>query len=288
MVALDFTTMDNSMLSYFKYSARLFQVEEVYFIHIIKMFALPKMIMGEWGPMMQPDYSVDNLCKKQIAEQIKAYNLPLPADKIHCVVHEGRPVAEIAAWSEKHMVDLVIFGNKKIHQGSGITSRRMAHRLKSSMLFIPEKFTTPIQKITVLFDFSTDSIKALLAAIKMYNRIDGVQIRALHVQESTGSQLYPSIGSSQEITALTRERTLAAFDKFIDENGIDKNLVDFVLIDQTDGSLAQTLIEYLSIRPSDLVIMGSVGHSQGHNLLYGSTTESFVDAYLASPILVIR
>jgi len=288
MMALDFTKMDKSLLSYFKYISAFLGVDEVYFIHIVKMFSIPKLVRSQFGSIMAPDFTIDETCTRQLEQEIGEFNLPIQDGNMFCIVKEGRPVDELVTWSEEHRVNLVIVGNKETHEGSGITSRRVAHRINCNMLFVPERSKTPIDDITVLLDFSEHSIKAIESAILFHNKLNHLKIRVVHIQENVGSFMYPTTNTGTNVTSMMRERTLAAFEKLMSENNIDKNLVEFVLIDQETSSISRTLKEYLELRPTDLVIMGSAGHGKGRNLLYGSTTESFVDSYLESPILVVR
>ncbi len=288
MIALDFSKLDSTILAYFKYISSSLGIEDAHFIHMVKTMSIPKLVMTEWNTILKHDNSIVETCNNLLKKEIAQFNLPLNKAHIHCHVHEGNPTNGLVVWSKEHNVDLVVVGNKQSHEGSGITSRRMAHRLDCSMLFIPENSMTPINEITVFFDFSKESIEALLFALSFHNKIADLKIKAIHVQEGTKSNLYPFSKKNISSTTLLREKTLAAFDKLIEEHQINEKEIEFVIIEQEKGSIAQTLIEYLNIRPTDLVIMGSIGHNKGHNIVFGSTTESFVDLYLKSPILTIR
>ncbi|NNE29656.1 MAG: universal stress protein [Saprospiraceae bacterium] len=288
ITALDFSTMDDSVIRYIRYWNSLFQLEKVYFMHIIKDLSHPKSVELEFHKIFHPDSPLDEKLRHEMSQHVERLMPKTPDLETTYEVHEGSPVEKMLHWADVKNIDLVVFGRKKVSEGSGLTPRRMAHRLDTNILFVPEKTKEPIRRVVVPLDYSEHSLRALETALALQKRIPGLKIEGLHVIEMMPVDHYPANTAYQHYAKLMKEANEKAYLKMTEDKGIEEGTVEKVFVENTPHTVPKALNDHLRANPCDLVIIGAKGHSALRNFFFGSTTERFIDLYDESPVLIIR
>ena len=288
ITALDLSVIDPAVIRYLSQIADDFQMQQFYFMHIVKDLTRPENVELDFHRLFSPDHPLDEKIKASIQKEVGLHFDDAGDYSLEVEVHEGKPYKKLLHWAEVKNADLVVVGRKQESAGSGITSRRLAHNLKCSMLFVPEIIPETIKKIVVPTDFSEDSARALKGAIDIARQSKDVEVLAIHVIETFGADNYPGSLEYPMYVQRIRQAHASAFEEMLGKYGIDETKVKPVFLDDPALNIASQLDLYLSKNPADLVMMGAQGHSRFENFLYGSVTEQFVDRCDNVPILVVR
>lgn len=287
--ALDLSALDQQIIALGNMLAPVFDMKQFYFMHIADDLTQPKEEDLYFHRLHSPDYPLDEKIKANIQKEVGLTIEPPLAYGITVEVHEGKPYKKLLHWATVKNADLVIVGRKEESSGSGITAKRLAHNLSSSILIVPERLAPAIQKIVVPVDFSDQSIKALQAAVRVAKKLtQEVEVVALHVIETVSLDQYPGNFGYLEHMEKMRTSSKASYEKMLRDHAIQYEGLQVVYLEDPILSISSQIKGYLDETPSDLVVMGATGHTHFENFLYGSVAEQLVDRYTASPILVLR
>ena len=115
-VALDFTKMDSSILSYTRFLSTIFQPKKIHFINVIKEVETSTYLSGEflgYSNLLVIDQKL--MLEHRVSEHFKGSSVPF-----ECHVNSGAPFDEVINLVLNKKVDLVITGRKKTLKGLGI------------------------------------------------------------------------------------------------------------------------------------------------------------------------
>ena len=285
LIASDLSEMDDRLLSFVKLLSNHVKIEKVYLCHIIPNMLVPANVDLEFHKMFTTGYPIDEKVKDVLLsksnEQFGASDF-----KVDIEVVEGKAYTKLLEMIKLKEIDLLVVGNKEESEGSGITTRRLARNVKCNVLFVP--ITTPetINNILVPLDFSEYSIRALKTALQMGK--DKASVTALNIISLLLTDHYYGLSMNSKYRKSIIDMAWEAFDELqkIDDLKGNSFHKDVVINDYTNVSTQ--LKDYLQKKEFDMVVLGAKGHSVFENFLMGSVTESFVNSYSKTPILIIR
>jgi nucleotide-binding universal stress UspA family protein len=181
LVALDFSEMDDQLISYSRLLSELLELEKIYFIHVIPDFFFPnqsEMRLAEGAMISMP---IDEFVKEKLSKKVnKAFSNNPNELSTSVDVVEGSPYDKILNWVSYKQIDLLIVGRKQKSGGSGITALRVAHRADCNTIFVPENADLAPSKIMVPIDFSKTSADALRMALNFKNILPETVVEAVH------------------------------------------------------------------------------------------------------------
>ncbi|MCB0630933.1 MAG: universal stress protein [Saprospiraceae bacterium] len=288
MIALDLSPMDETLLKFTRLAHDLFELEKLYFVHIIPDFISPKNEDLDFHNQFSTDSPLDEALKSRLEEKVLTFFRKKDQDKLAVEVIEGRPYQQLAKWAEVKDIDLLIFGKKKKSAGSGITAKRAARQIGCHLFMIPETDQLEINRMLVPMDFSDNSVRALLQALSVRELFPEVKIEIIHLVRTLTADHYYGLTQSAAYRAEAVLAARKAYDKILEENEISEEEAPLIIQDDDYGNVYRQLWEYSREDEPDLVIIGAQGHSAMHHFLYGSVTEDFVDYCEDIPILVVR
>lgn len=287
LVATDLTEMDDKLLSFVRQISERVKIEKIYLTHIIPNMLVPANAELAFHKMFSSGYPIDEKVRDVLLGKSSQYFEGTDIDVAFEVV-EGKAYQKLLEMIELKNIDLLVVGNKEQSEGSGITARRIARKAKCNILFIPENIPEKINEILVPIDFSKNSARALKNALSLSN--GNTLVTAVNIIQMLHTDYYTGLAMNIDFRESMREKAIDAFDDFQLEYVSNKDrdrLKTEVVINETDNVTTQ-LKDYLRRHKFDLIVMGAKGHTLFELFLMGSVTESFVDSYAKTPVLVIR
>ncbi len=287
IVGLDFTEIDDDLISYTKFMHSLLSFEKIHFFHVI-----PNLLgINDTSGALREHYSIvepiDEQVKNNLEEKVKRVFHSAPSAEVEIDVFHGSPYRKMIELIETCQADLLIVGKKRIN-GSGITPRRIAHHVKCNILYVPEQVEAAIERIMVPTDFSKLTGDAIRTALIIKSKLPETKITNLHLVRRLPSDYYFGLDQNSGYVDLMVDAAQSAYQKMMDDEGIPVEDCEEVHMNDDYGNVARHLEEYARQKSIDLVIMGAKSHSVIGNLFIGSTTERFVEYCRSVPVLLVR
>ncbi|PHN01699.1 universal stress protein [Flavilitoribacter nigricans] len=288
VVALDMSEVDQSILKMTDLARDIFELNKLYFIHIIPDFGAPQDPDLVFHNKFTTDVPVDEAVEKKLQQSIDRHIRHRKSLETAIEVIEGKPYRKLAHWAEVKDANLLIFGKKRKSTGSGITARRAARQVGCNLFLIPENPPSTINRILVPMDFSENSVRALEQALLVRKHYPEAGIQVVHLIRTLTADHYYGLSQVASYRAEALLAARKAYDKILEQLSVSEAEVPIVFLDDHYGNVFRHLWEYTEEEQPDLVIIGAQGHSAMHHFLYGSVTEDFVDYCEGIPILVVR
>lgn len=284
MVGLDFTQMDNELISYAALLSAELQVQKVFFIHVEKSLELPPELMRG---LERHDIPVDEGMREQIDSKVRPAFDGIPTE-VEILVEEGAPLKQLLHWSKIKDVDLVLVGRKLRLSGSGILAQKLLRTGHLSVLFVPEAFEPRLNRVVVSVDFSEYSDMALDRVIHSALSKPNMKVSCLHVyQVPTG---YRTLGMSYEefderMKGFAREK----FEKLMSRFPELQNRAELILVRQGDSDdIGELVVMEAKRAKADLLVIGAKGMSAAALFVIGSVTEKVLRYDMDVPLLVFK
>ena len=288
MAALDLTPNDEALLTFSSYLSRPFQMEKIYFLHIIPDFTQPGEMDEELRQILQPVLPVDEQIRDRLKKEVEAhFGEPSGVEQFVDVV-EGKPYQKMIHWVDVKNVELLIAGNKKVNKGAGIAVRRVARNAPCNVLFVPENTRPSIRRIMVPVDFSDNSSRALRVATDLKKNLPDVTVTTVHIVPQPAAVYYAPEFNDPRFSKLLMQTARESQISFMQKNRIAEEGVKEEFIEDTYANIPRHIAEYAQTHGFDLIIMGATGHSAFNNLFFSSLTESMIERCKETSILVVR
>lgn len=280
IVGLDFTTMDMGILLYTQSLSALLDPEEIIFVNVQKE--------DMWNPYIGNErLNYDKIVKEEkrlILENKVEQFFETKSTTIQVKVLKGEPFSEMTELAERQCSDLVIVGKKRKSNGSGILSIRLSKALNSNFLLVPEYVKPKFENVLVSSDFSEYSALGLKQALELKHEVDGLEINIFNGFDLPSG--YSKSGKSQnEFEAIMLENTEKVLDHWSRELGHSGQQI---LRSTENKSVTQLLLDTARDTDTNLIIMGSRGHSTASRILLGSHTWKLVRQNEDFPLLIVK
>ncbi|MEQ9438890.1 MAG: universal stress protein [Cyclobacteriaceae bacterium] len=290
MVGLDTTEMDSSLIQFASFLARTGSAEYVHFVNVIKRTQLPAKLRQEFPDLLEKA-RIDR--RRELEKKvIEHFDLTLPV-KVKISVEEGAmPSKEILKLADKFNIDAIVVGRKEVIKGSSVVTQRLARRATCSLLIVPERQYSSVEKIMVATDFTKESVAALNEAIAVakYEQAMGnpIEIICHHAYEVPVGYHY-SGKSFEECGDVMLEHAKQKYGKFmkkVDEQGV-KITSSFSLVKNED--VVSNIYETAREQNVDCMVIGGKGKSAPTALFpIGTTTEKLISKDTEIPLLIVR
>lgn len=289
LVALDLSAMDQSILRYTHFVSGILGLKKIYFVHIIPNLLIPADVDLAFHQMFSVDFPIDEKVQETLQAHVEEVFGP-SSNGIEMAIEviEGQPYHKLIHWSKVKSVDLLITGMKTKSEGSGITSRRVAHNARCNVLFVPEQPRTVLKKIMVPIDFSDNSARALQMALRFKQHLPETEIQAVHLIHMLSTVYYTGLDQNPSYRKTLLDAAEKSWKAMVEKHQLPAAEIRKVYIEDAYGNVSRHLTEYVAAEEADLVLMGAQGHTALQNLIYGSVTERFVQRCRKQPILVVR
>lgn len=291
MVGLDATPMDKTLIQFASFLAHTTSAEEVYFVNVIKSAQLPSALRKEFPNMMESAIrDRKKMLEKMVIEHFDLTKLDI---KVKISVEQGNlPSKSILKLAGKHDIDAIVVGRKKNLKGSSVVTQRLARRATCSLLIVPEKEYSTMNRIMVATDFSKESLAALKEAISVASKglHEGrdVEIICHHVYQVPSGYHYTG-KSYEECDTVMRNNAEKNYEKFIrkvDTQNI--SIKPLFSLDRNDNAVAVIYERALELN-IDCIVIGGKGKAASTDFFpIGTNTEKLISRDTHIPLLIVR
>ncbi len=288
LTTLDMSELDDLLVDYTLKMAKYLDAKTIYGAHIIPVILIPNFIKLDPSNYFLPTAPAVEKIREKVFNEIKTKSGETDLS-IHIKIEEGRPFAKLMKMVNDVKPELLIFGKKEKSEGSGITSKRVAHNAEADLLLVPQSADLNIQKIIVPVDFSENSHRAIqvVQQLKKAMKLNG-KIDLVHVLDASVVEQYASYKIYEELNTLLPKVANQQFQKFINQYGLDESNFNLIYKMTEGGNIANTLLEFAEQEDYQLIVMGAKGHSYFSNFVFGSVAETLIDLTHELPIMIIR
>ncbi len=288
LVALDLSKMDLLLIKYVNWLAENFGCEKISLVHIFPNVFLPQNVEVEIQKLFMREKSIDALIFEKIEAEAKEILEKKWLEKTEIFVTQGNPCDQLIRMAKENEVDLLVVGKKKVSRGSGITAKRVARNVCSSVLFVTESEQVNIEQLLVPLDFSENAARALDGAFYLKNNLSKIQITCLNIVELPYLDYYHQDIEYQQIINLFVNTSSDSYVNFMEKYDFDESKIQFEIIENTYSNIPKHIHEYAKEQKAEMIIMGAKGHTVFQNFIFGSVAESLVAHNDEIPTFIIR
>lgn len=289
IVALDNTDFDEKLLSYFTRFTDITFPKKVYFVYVDHNLETPPNLEISYKDEDGKAIPKDELLKRVFTQKVKDSFKNHTEVEFEINILEGKPLDALLHWAKVKDVELLVLGNKRFSEGSGVVAKRIARNTNCAVLFIPETSKENIQEILVPIDFSPYSEAAMNGALQLAKQLkNNGKITAFNVFDVplTG---YPMVNMNYErfvknMAAFKKE----AFESYLNKFDINGTEVSVDYVENDTNNAARHINDYAHKKGFDLIVMGAKGHGLLDRILMGSVAEKLVSYDKEIPVLILR
>lgn len=284
LIGLDTSALDETLIKYTSFIVDHTSAERVEFVNVVKNLNIPTDVIKEFPEL------VENALKERKTKLQESINkLFKPQKKVKLVINVKKGVGgDLLSIAQKSDIDLIIVGQKKTLDGTGVTTLRLARRASCNLLIVPENTEPAAHKFLVPIDFSKHSKLALEQTIDFAIKNDSKpEIICQNVYAVPAGYHYTG-KSFKEFSEIMKKNAQSDFKKFIskvDQRGI--KLSEVYSLD-TNDNLASDIYELADKINPDFIIIGAKGRTAAAALFLGSLAEKMVNEKMNHPLLVVR
>ncbi|MBD8487259.1 universal stress protein [Echinicola sp. CAU 1574] len=286
IVCLDHTEMDEILVKYASFIAKINNTKKVYFTNVIRNLQIPKDILKEFPNLVENMVEERKGQMKAIVE--KRFN---KSDDIAIsyVVKEGQLSKKILKLAHEKSADMILVGRKTTLPGSGVVSQRLARRASCSLMIVPENCKEiKVDKLLVPSDFSDYSKDALEEAIMIAER-NGKHVEIVCQNVFSVPSGYHLTGKSyEEFAEIMKVNAQVNFKKFIRKIDTKNVKIDpMYTIDNNDDPVEDIMNKAKEL-DVDGIIIGAKGRTAATALFIGSIAERLIQLNEDFPLVVTR
>lgn len=285
MVCLDLTEMDEPLLKFTSYIARMMDSDMVYFVHVAQDFDMPEEVRQKYPDLLAP---VDETLEKAVESNVTQYFKAPENCSLEIEIREGNASDKILKIAEQKDVDLLVLGKKIGLAGEGVLPSKIVKVARRSVLMVPEMLPRLMDRILVPVDFSKHSLLALQQAIKIKDTSEEpIQITCMHAYNIPNGW-HKTGKSEKEFGEIMRGHALKNYEKFLKKAGSQYQDIPCRFVLDEDNNPAQKIYRQAVKEQSDIIIMGSKGKTAAASVLMGSISERLADYDKNIPLLVVK
>ncbi|UII25615.1 universal stress protein [Fulvivirga maritima] len=284
LVGLDTSEMDATLVRFASFMADHTSAEKITFVNMVKRLNIPSSVRKEF-PDLEENALKDR--KEKMKAVVKEHFHAEKKVKIIFQVKKGQAPA-ILEIAHKSQTDLIIVGQKKSHETTGVTTLRLARRANCNLLIVPDNAVPNVDKLLVPIDFSNYAKLAVDQTIDFAIRT-GVPSEIICQNVYAVPAGYHYTGKTfEEFGEIMKKNAQDNFQKFIKK--IDKRgltVRDEYALD-TNDNLASDIYDLADSEKVGFVIIGAKGRTAAAALFLGSLAEQMVNEKMNQPLLVVR
>ncbi|WP_413511612.1 universal stress protein [Myroides odoratus] len=278
LIGLDLSEMDNYLIQHAKILNHILDVEQITFIHNLKLGELPK-------ELIQTDQLqlIQKRIVKRVEEQIEKTEIDYTYE-ILVTVENYSEIAFLNVAKQKNY-DLLVLGNKQHLSGNGALANKLVRLLPSATLLVPETFHIPIETVIDAIDFSRYTNTIMLWADRFKNNSKGQRIKhsAVHISKSYWS--YLPMMSEKELDKISLEDIKEKEEKWNKEYS---NYTDIDIIPAKNQNISAALITYAKNKKADLLILGVKGTTGIKDIILGSVANHLLHRPTDTCLLFVK
>jgi len=285
IICLDQTPMDETLVKFATYIAKINQTKKIYFTNIIRNLQIPKEVLKEFPNLIENMVEERKSQMKEVVE--KNWDSEITSE-ISYVVKDGQLAKKVLKLAHEKSADMILVGRKVALPGSGVGSQRLARRASCTLMIVPENSVPKITKILVPSDFSEYSKDALEEAILISER-NGKTIEIICQNVYTIPSGYHFTGKSyDEFAAIMETHAEIKYKKFIRKIDTKGVKITPLYTKDDDDDPVEDIIKKAQEIGAHGIIIGAKGRTAATALFLGSMAERLIQLNDKIPLLVTR
>lgn len=277
--------MDETLVKFATYIAKINQTKKIYFTNIIRNLQIPKEVLKEFPNLIENMVEERKSQMKEVVE--KNWDSEITSE-ISYVVKDGQLAKKVLKLAHEKSADMILVGRKVTLPGSGVGSQRLARRASCTLMIIPENSVPNITKILVPSDFSEYSKDALEEAILISER-NGKTIEIICQNVYTIPSGYHFTGKSyDEFAAIMETHAEIKYKKFIRKIDTKGVKITPLYTKDDDDDPVEDIIKKAQEIGAHGIIIGAKGRTAATALFLGSMAERLIQLNDKIPLLVTR
>ena len=285
IICLDQTPMDETLVKFATYIAKINQTKKIYFTNIIRNLQIPKEVLKEFPNLIENMVEERKSQMKEVVE--KNWDSEITSE-ISYVVKDGQLAKKVLKLAHEKSADMILVGRKVTLPGSGVGSQRLARRASCTLMIVPENSVPKITKILVPSDFSEYSKDALEEAILISER-NGKTIEIICQNVYTIPSGYHFTGKSyDEFAAIMETHAEIKYKKFIRKIDTKGVKITPLYTKDDDDDPVEDIIKKAQEIGAHGIIIGAKGRTAATALFLGSMAERLIQLNDKIPLLVTR
>ncbi len=279
--------MDETLINYTEYIIDILSPQSITVVHVIQDVFTDgiELRKNELNYSQDINDYVKSLLEIRLQEtKLKTHE----AFSFNLEIVKGSPQHVLSEKMQSGDYDILIVGCKKAPWNSGSIIRRVAHNIHEDIMVVPEGVKNDIRHILVPFDFSDNSQRAFEAALKMKQTLKDVLISPVYILPKYRMGYYSVEKESEVFNNYYKQIAVTSWNKYLD--GIGEDMCEYTLkcVNSTNKNTSSLIYESAWDMGVDFIMIGAVGKSNIEKVLFGSTTERFVDLNKEFPLMIIR
>ena len=285
IVCLDQTAMDDTLVKFAYYIAKINQTKKIYFTNIIRNLQIPQEVLKEFPHLIENMVEERKVQMKEVVE--KNWGSAIETE-ISFMVKEGQLAKKILKLSHEKSADMILIGRKVTLPGSGVGTQRLARRASCTLMIIPEGSVPIVNKILVPSDFSDYSKDALEEAILIADRNDK-KIEIICQNVYTVPSGYHFTGKSyEEFASIMKTHAEIQYKKFIRKIDTKGLKIQTIYTRDEDDDPVEDILDKASEVNANVIVIGAKGRTAATALFLGSMAERLIQLNDKIPLLVTR
>jgi nucleotide-binding universal stress UspA family protein len=278
LVALDLSDLDEVLIKYASFMAERLKSRKVYFVHNIKKYEISELFEDQ-----MKDVNLDEVIGDELNEKVEEN---FKGDIEWEVLISEDPYSEslIKYVVEKYGIQLVIVGNKKHENGTGMVSGKLLRLLRCDILAVPRVAQPKIENIWAGTDFSHDSRK-IFAVTEALQEEGSTSLKLVHVY-SVPVQFSPYV-TPESMAPKVEKHVNEKIEKYIKKLEYPKPLEPLVFLGRESGA-AQKIIANIQKSNADLLVVADKGGNTFSPFAVGSVTEELFNSNYGVPLWVVK
>ncbi len=312
LAPIDFSAQDEQIITFLSAIARMVDVEEIFFLHVIPQDHWTK------EPGYSTGQSIEELLESKFATGVAEHFKDHPT-QIHFRIKHGSKAETIVTYAKNKMIDLIAIGKKRFRpdpspkpvpeealkyshpiefltsspivekESSGYLVRKVANISPCSMLIIPENLPATISHVIVPVDFNDASKVAMEKAYEIsFQSANNPKIDCLHVFSAPINGFHTGMNYKDWIDSIAEGRR-RAFEDFFKKTRIpERSAVNCKFIHDPEGDSAKVIARYAQQIKASAICIGTEGRSFLASLILGDVAERLLAYELRQPLFIIK
>lgn len=284
IVCLDLSNMDDAVISYLNFFAKIHQPDSIQFLHVVQSYNVFAELAEEF-PKLESEEELNKVIIEQLSEKVKArfhHNDVATSFKIK----KGSATKNIIKVMEKEVPDLLVLGKKGSYKGQGVLATRIAKYVPCSILFVPELARPSLENITVPIDFSDQSVEATRFALELAGHDKG-EVVAQHIyrHESQFFPYMPDQAALKEQQKEIAEKKKDFLNKVKAARGTDFS-VEITL--HEDGKYSDDIYDLAVSNNTDMILIFSKARNTLMSMISDKLPDLMVNYYYGVPLMIVK
>lgn len=278
LVALDLSNLDEVLIKYASFIAERLKARKVYFVHNIKKYEISELFEDQ-----MKDVNLDEVIGDELNEKVEE-NFKGSIEWEVLISEDPYSETLIKYVVEKYGIQLVLVGNKKHENGTGLVSGKLLRLLRCDILAVPRVAQPRIENIWAGTDFSQDSRK-IFAVAEALQEEGSTSLKLVHVY-SVPVQFSPYV-TPESMAPKVEKHVFEKINKFIKKLDYPKPIEPLIFLGRESGA-AQKIIANIKKSNADVLLVADKGGNTFSPFAVGSVTEELFNENYGVPLWVVK